>query len=445
MTRKVEACEAAIRDRLLRQPPKSLPPEAVAAFRAEAGKRTGEQRGLVKKYAARLAGEARSAATPQERTRLATLERERQALDAHRPAELPRAYVWDETSPKAPVTHVFKRGDPEKPTADVGPGLPAVLLHGEVTPPTPTAHTTGRRLWLARWVTSPDNPLTARVLVNRVWQHHFGRGIVTTPNDFGLMGEAPTHPELLDWLAARFVADGWRLKPLHRLIVLSSAYQLSSALGPNDNAAGGDRRPALFGRRLQTRLEAEAVRDSVLAVTGQLNPRRGGPGVFPPLPRAVLDGQSRPGEGWGQSPPAEASRRSIYLYSKRAIALPELELLDSPDTTSPCEQRPVSTTAPQALTFLNGSFTQEQSARFAERLCREAGADAGERVRLAFTLALCRRPTADELAKALDFLKRQERRIAGEGAGKPAGDAAGKALADFCLVLFNTNEFVYPG
>jgi hypothetical protein len=444
-TRKVEACEATIRDRLLCRPPKSFPPEAVAAFRAEPGKRTKEERGLVKKYAAQLAGDVRAAATADENTRLAAFERERQTAEAHRPAELPRAYVWDETSPKAPPTHVFKRGDPDKPTGEVTPGLPATLLRGEVAPPTPTAHSTGRRLWLARWITRPDNPLTARVLVNRVWLHHFGRGIVATPNDFGLMGEAPTHPELLDWLAARFVADGWRLKALHRLLVLSSAYQLSSALGPNENAAGGDRRLALFGRRLQTRLEAEAIRDSVLAVTGQLNPRRGGPGVFPPLPRAVLDGQSRPGEGWGQSPPAEAARRSIYLYSKRAIALPELELLDTPDTTSPCEQRPVSTTAPQALTFLNGAFTQAQSVRFAERLCREAGSDAGQCVRRAFALALCRPPTADELAKSLDFLTRQERRIAEESAGKPAGDAAGKALADFCLVLFNTNEFVYPG
>ncbi len=443
--RRVDACQSAIRDRLLARTPPPVPPEAVAAFRVEPGKRTKEQRNLVAKYSEQMAKEIRTAATADERARLDALERERRAAEAHRPAELPHAYVWDEVSAKAPATHVFKRGDPDRPTAEVGPGLPGILIRGEVAPPTPTAHTTGRRLWLAHWLTSPDNPLTARVMVNRVWQHHFGKGIVATPNDFGLMGEAPSHPELLDWLATRFVADGWRLKPLHRLLVLSSAYQLSSALGPNEDAAGGDHRLALFGRRQQTRLEAEAVRDSVLAVTGQLNPRRGGPSVYPPLPRAVLDGQSRPGEGWGTSPPAEAVRRSIYLYSKRAIALPELELLDTPDTTSPCEQRPVSTTAPQALTFLNGAFTQEQSAHFAERLRREAGSDHAERVRLAFTLALCRPPRADELAKALDFLKRQEKRIAEESAGKSAKDAAEKALADFCLVLLNTNEFVYPG
>ena len=259
------------------------------------------------------------------------------------------------------------------------------------------------------------------------------------------MGDAPTHPELLDWLAARFVADGWRLKPLHRLLVLSSAYRVSSALGAAGDGSGSDRRLALFGRRTQARLEAEAVRDSVLAVAGRLNPRRGGPSVYPPLPRSVLDGQSRPGEGWGHSDPAEAARRSIYVYSKRAIALPELELLDSPDTTSPCEQRPVSTTAPQALTFLNGAFTQEQSAHFAKRLCREAGKDAGDRIRLAFTLTLCRPPRAEELSMALKFLKEQERQIAGEAVGRPGEDAATRALAEFCLVLLNANEFVYPG
>jgi hypothetical protein len=282
-------------------------------------------------------------------------------------------------------------------------------------------------------------------MVNRLWQHHFGRGIVATTNDFGLMGDAPSHPELLDWLAARFVADGWSLKPLHRLLVQSSAYRVSSALGTAPDTSGTDPRLTLFGRRTQIRLEAEAVRDSTLAVAGQLNPRRGGPSVYPTLPRAVLDGQSRPGEGWGHSDAKEAARRSIYVYSKRAIALPELELLDSPDTTSPCEQRPVSTTAPQALTFLNGAFTQEQSAHFADRLCREAGKDDSDRVRLAFTLALCRPPRSEELSLAIDFLKKQERRIAAETAGKPAEDAATRALAEFCLVLLNANEFVYPG
>jgi hypothetical protein len=447
--RKLEACQAPIRARLLAgngaAKPTSLPADAVEAFRVEPARRTKAQLDVVKKYAAQMDKDVRAAATEDERKQLANLDREHETLASHRPKELPRAYVWYEESTKAPPTHVFKRGDPEKPLAEVGPALPASLVHDQPPPPTPTARTTGRRLWLARWIASADNPLTARVFVNRVWQHHFGRGIAATTNDFGLMGEAPTDPGLLDWLASRFVADGWRLKPLHRLIVLSSAYRVSSALGSGEDASGNDRRLALFGRRAQSRLEAEAVRDSILAVAGRLNPRRGGPSVYPPLPRSVLDGQSRPGEGWGHSDPADAARRSIYVYSKRAIALPELELLDSPDTTSSCEQRPVSTTAPQALTFLNGAFMQEQSAHFAERLCREAGNDSGKRVRLAFALALCRPPRSEELTLALGFLKEQERRIAAETAGKAAGEAASRALAEFCLVLLNANEFVYPG
>jgi hypothetical protein len=445
----VEAAEASIRSRLLAGGPDvkaiSLPADAVAAFRAEPAQRTPAQHALVKKHEAQLPKEARTAATAEERTRLAALERLRDDVEARRPAELPHAYVWDEPSAKAPVTRVLKRGDPEKPSHEVTPGFPAVLIHGDAATPTPTAHTTGRRLWLAHWIVSSDNPLTARVIVNRIWQHHFGRGIVATPNDFGLMGEAPTHPELLDWLAARFVADGWQLKALHRLLVLSNAYRVSADVEAEEDIATGDRRLVLFGRRLQARLEAEAVRDSILTVSGQLNSRHGGPSVYPDLPRAVLEGQSRPGEGWGHSDPREAARRSIYVYSKRAIALPELELLDAPDTTSPCEQRPVSTTAPQALTFLNGAFTREQSVRFAERVRREAGPGDADRVRFAFALALCRPPRAEELRLGLDFLKRQQHQIAGEATTKPAGDIADRALADFCLVLFNANEFVYPG
>jgi hypothetical protein len=296
---------------------------------------------------------------------------------------------------------------------------------------------------LARWLTEPDNPLTARVMVNRVWMHHFGKGIVATPNDFGLMGDAPSHPELLDWLAARFVAEGWRLKPIHRLLVLSSTYQTSASSSENDENASW--KLALFGRWRQRRLEAEAVRDAVLAVSGQLNSQMQGPSVYPPLPRAVLEGQSRPGDGWGKSDARQSARRSIYVFAKRSLALPELELLDTPDNTSPCEQRMTSTTAPQALTFLNGSFLHEQAAHFAERLRHEAGTDSAEQIRLAFTLTLCRPPSAEELRLAADFLARQERQIESDArtVGKPAADARQLALAALCLVMLNTNEFAY--
>jgi hypothetical protein len=354
----------------------------------------------------------------------------------------PQAHIYYEDSPQASPTRLFRRGDPKRATTAVSVGLPAVLVSQQPTPPTPLTHSTGRRRWLADWITRPDNPLTARVIVNRVWMYHFGKGLVATPNDFGVMGARASHPELLDWLANWFMAEGWRLKPLHRLIVLSRAYQTSSAAGSE-----GERKLALFGRWRQRRLEAEAVRDSILAVSGQLNPERGGPSVFPPLPQAVLDGQSQPGLGWGKSTPRQAARRSIYVFSKRSLAVPELELLDTPDTTSSCEQRPLSTTAPQALTFLNGVFVQEQAAHFAARLRRETGAEPANQIRRAFALALCRPPRPDELRLALDFLSRQERQIESDARrrGQTVSDVCQQALAALCAVLLNTNEFFYIG
>jgi hypothetical protein len=362
-----------------------------------------------------------------------------------RPKDGPRGYIFYEDGPKAPVTHVLRRGDPTKPGDEVGPALPAVLVAQQPAPPTPTAKTTGRRLWLAKWIAGPDNPLTSRVMVNRVWQHHFGKGIVGTPNDFGVMGDDPTHPELLDWLADRFVKDGWSLKKLHRLIVLSSAYQTSAALGDGDPT--NDRRLSLFGRWRGRRLEAEAVRDAVLAASGRLNLEHGGPGVYPPLPQAVLEGQSRPGDGWGKSDARQAARRSVYVFCKRSLPVPELQLLDAPDTTSSCEKRPVSTTAPQALTFLNGAFLNEQAAAFAERLHKEAGADPAAQVRRAFELALCRPPRPEELERTTAFLETQKRQVQkdAEAAGKPVADdeARSRAWASFCLVLLNTSEFAW--
>jgi hypothetical protein len=263
---------------------------------------------------------------------------------------------------------------------------------------------------------------------------------VATPSDFGLAGEPPSHPELLDWLAAELVSSGWSLKHLHRLILLSNAYRTSSAAdGP-----AAQRKLALFGRWKQHRLEAESIRDSILAASGELNSEMAGPGVYPVLPAAVLAGQSRPGLGWGSSDEWQSARRSIYVFAKRSLALPELELLDSPDTTSSCETRPVSTTAPQALTFLNGDFTNQLARHFADRLVREAGNDPLRQVRLAFALALCRPPTAQEEARVLAFLDRQAGQIQRD-AGRPLADIRRRALASFCLVLFNTSEFFYPG
>jgi hypothetical protein len=422
------------------------PPEAVAALRVEPDRRTLAQSGLVLKYSDALVfreREVRAGTTPEEAEQCDRLEKQIAALNAARPRELPRAYIWEEDGPTAPVTHVLHRGDPGKPRQAVESGVPAVLVPRQPEPPRPLAGSTGRRRWLTRWLTRPDNPLVARVMVNRIWQHHFGRGLVATANDFGTMGEPPTHPELLDWLAAEFVARSWSVKALDRLIVLSSTYR--TAAGDRPGVGKADPRAALLGRWRPRRLEAEAVRDSLLAVSGRLNPEMGGPGVYPPLPRAVLEGQSRPGDGWGKSDAREAARRSVYVFEKRSLAVPELEVLDAPDTTSSCEQRIVSTVAPQALTFLNGEFANEQARALAERLRREAGADPAAQLRHAFELALCRSPRAEELQAGLAFLSTQERQIEADlrEQKQDAADAGRKALEAFCLVLLNTNEFVY--
>jgi hypothetical protein len=338
---------------------------------------------------------------------------------------------------------VLKRGSPDQKGIAVEAGLPAVLAAKEVGGPTPTSKSSGRRLWLARWLTSPENPLVARVLANRTWQFHFGRGLVASSNDLGVMGDAPTHPELLDWLAAEAMTSGWRLKPLHRMIVLSQTYQRASAF--QREAAKLDPDNSLLWRHRQRRLEAEVIRDSILAVSGQLNAQMAGPGFYPNLPIAVLEGQSQPGQGWGKSDKREQARRSIYIFAKRSLGVPEIELLDAPDTTSSCEQRIVSTTGPQALAFLNGAFIHEQSRHFAARLVAEVGERTGDQVDRAFALALGRPPRTDESRASLLFLEKQEQQIKAETTGEKAraSDARRKALEAFCLVILNANELVY--
>jgi hypothetical protein len=443
--KQLEETRTAIRNRLFAVPGPDLPEtkrtalprEAVAAFQVEPAKRTDAQKDLVKKLADQLNKEILAAETAAEKSRREELEKTIASVNEKLSKVLPHAYVWSEDSATAPVTHILKRGNPERKADAVEPGLPAVLARDPPKPPTPTAHTTGRRLWLAQWIASAENPLTARVIVNRVWQHHFGEGIVTTPNDFGLMGEPPTHPELLDWLAADFMEHGWSLKWLHKLILLSNTYQMAAT-----PKTGLGSMP--WGCR-QRRLEAEPIRDAMLMVSSRLNQQEAGPSVYPKVPRAVLEGQSKPGDGWDQSDERQAARRSVYIFAKRGLAVPELDLLDAPDTTSSCEARMVSITGPQALTFLNGDFTYEQARSFANRLVKEAGNEAQAQVQRAFALALCRPPTDAETQAAIEFLDKQEKQIEADAkkAKRDASDARHKALEALCLVVLNTNEFAY--
>jgi hypothetical protein len=367
----------------------------------------------------------------------ADLEARIKDLEKNRPAPLRMVLGLTDAGPTASPTKLLMRGDAHKPGPEVAPGFLRAIdpTAPEIQAPS-GAKTTGRRSVLARWITQEKNPLTARVMVNRLWQHHFGRGLVGTPSDFGAMGEEPSNPELLDWLASEFVARGWSLKAMHRLMVTSDAYRRS---GQFDAA---DPENLYFGRMQAKRLEAEPIRDTVLAVNGTLNLQMHGPSVCPPIDKAVLAGQSRPGNGWQTSDPRAAARRSLYVFVKRTLPLPELEVMDAADNADPCPRRAVTTTALQALTLLNSGFWNDQALRFADRLVRETGPSLSEQVDRAFQLALARSPSESEHRDALEFLASYSQRVQSRPNNSDHADPAREALRAFCLVILNTNEFV---
>jgi len=332
-----------------------------------------------------------------------------------------RVLTATDVGPVSPPTRIVGNRKEEA----IEPGFLAVLDPGPapIEPPRAAPRSTGRRLALARWVCRPDNPLSARVIVNRVWQYHFGRGLVATSSDFGRLGERPSHPELLDWLASEFVAGGWRLKPLHRLILLSATYRQASERGLHDLAVARKIDPAnrLLWRRTVERLDAEEIRDAMLATSGELEPAIGGP-----------------------SEPISAPRRTIDCRVVRNIPDRLLDAFDAPDGNSTLPGRIATTTATQALLLMNGAWTLARARAFAARLERlePISADDQDRVVLAYRLALGRPPQADELAQAVAFLDRQAHLTQSPGARSEA--TAGQiALADFCHVLLNSNEFFY--
>jgi len=314
---------------------------------------------------------------------------------------------------------------------------PAFLLPGE--------RTSRRRLTLAHWIARPENPLTARVIVNRVWQFHFGEGLVRSPSDFGVMGEEPTHPELLDWLADWFVREGWSLKKLHRLITTSNAYRMNKRWRPDYGAEDPDY--TRLWRVHYRRLEAEAIRDAMLAVSGRLNRKMTGPSMYPEVPREALAAHSDPDKVWKPLDEREASRRTVYAFLKRSMVVPMLEVLDLCDTARTSARRVTTTVAPQALTLMNGTFVNRQARHFADRLLREVGADADKQVERAFRLALCRPPTKAERSALVRFLREEADHLVKEAAakGRPVvpSEARQRALEQMCRVIFNLNEFVY--
>lgn len=350
----------------------------------------------------------------------------------------PLAMGIRDASREARPTYILLRGDHRLQGAEVQPNVPAVLR--QVSPiafptPGPEAKSTGRRLALARWLTHPDHPLTARVMANRLWQYHFHRGLVGSSSNFGLNGETPTHPELLDWLAQEFIAGGWRIKRMHKLIMLSNTYQQSTRLDPTAVARDPDN--LYLWRYPRKRLEAEAIRDSILAVAGTLNREMYGPGVKPRIHPSLIATGSTPKWPIVEREGPEHWRRSVYVFVKRSVLMPLLEGFDAPTATQSCERRHPTVVPTQALMLMNNEFVQEQAEHFARRLEREAGPQPERMIERGYWLALGRLPSAVEQEAALTFLAEQEK----HHQGKPAPRL--EALTDFCHVLFNLNEFIY--
>ena len=345
-----------------------------------------------------------------------------------------KALVVTEAGPNAPETHLLIRGNPHVEGDTVEPAFLSVL--GEVVPSPPKppegSKTTGRRTILADWVVAAENPLTPRVMANRLWQYHFGRGIVRSSSNFGTQGDKPTHPKLLDELALELLEGGWRLKPLHKRIMMSETYKMSST--PSPESLANDPMNDNFWRFDMRRLTSEEIRDSILSVSGQLNPNMFGPSIYPEIPDEVKAGQSVPGSGWLSSTPEEAARRSIYIHIKRSLLMPILESFDAAETDRSSPVRFTTTQPTQALAMVNGKFLNGQAALLAQRLKREAGADLASLVKLALSLVTARTPSAAEVDRGvtlIEKLKGQE------------GLSADEALKDFSLVVLNLNEFLY--
>jgi hypothetical protein len=334
--------------------------------------------------------------------------------------------VVRETGREVPVSFVMTRGDFQRPGNPVEAAFPRVLDPGEmaVSPPDGDAASSMRRTAFARWLTRPDHPLTARVIVNRLWQHHFGAGIVASSGDFGHTGEQPAHPELLDWLATELPVRGWSLKEMHRLMVTSRAYRQASRGGGEawERALEHDPGNRLLSRMSRRRLEGEAIRDTFLAVSGQLNREAGGPSVRPPLPKEVTSTLLQ--NQWEVTPDeAGHRRRSVYVFARRNLRYPIFEAFDRPDSNLTCSRRDRSTTAPQSLMLLNSEFSLATAEALAARISVEAS-DTGERIERAYAHLFSRPPESDERALGRRFLDRG-------------------SLVEYCLALLNTNEAIY--
>jgi len=388
--------------------------------------------------ASRTDDDLRSCLNPEESDKLRSIERRLINMYASYRAK-PFACGVTDVGDFSPRTFVPVRGsttgtpvDPGFFTALGGGDIPEKSFERPTTGPIPLTATTGRRHALANWLVSPDNPLTARVMVNRIWQFHFGRGLVATSNDFGSRGSAPSHPELLDWLAAEFVRSGWSVKHIHRLILNSATWRQSA--NPSKDARDRDPENLYLSHFSRRRLDSEELRDSILAVSGSLNRKAEGRPIVPPLSKEELFNMiGRAADFWiVTADSSEYTRRSIYLFQRRTFRMPMMEVFDAPESMITCPRRDSSTTAPQSLTLLNGSFTLDQSRAFAAKLSGQYPDDSAL-VQSTYREILLRDPTPQESQQTIEFLANQIRNTGSRQ----------NAATEIVRALLNLNEFLY--
>ena len=436
---------------------------------------------LAKKFSKELKVEAkdfRQFFSEDERGDWDAREKALKALEARKPKRLPTAFGFADFGPKPRETFLLARGDFRSKSEPVELGFLTVLTRGQsaadywavARAESRRSDSTQQRRALAEWMTDLDHgagALVARVIVNRVWQHHFGQGLVRTVNDFGARCDPPTHPELLEWLTHEFVKGSWKLKPLHRLIMTSATYLQDSAVAvPRQSAAISEQprysttkgQPAalsrdaatidpdnrLLWRRRPQRIESEILRDSMLAVSGALNPQMFGPAVKAPIAPEAIQARNMKDPYPKDLKDTPATRwRSVYMFHKRVVQHPLMQAFDGPDAQASCGRRENTTVAPQALALLNDKFVRARAVDFAQRVEKEAGAEPGAQVRLAWRLALGREPSTAELESGTAYLSAQTRQRSTRDPGKPNTDAQNLARADFCQAIFAMNEFIY--
>src|SRR5215831_16839167 len=432
-----------------------FPKEAQEAIFTPPEKRTPMQWQTYYRSASRLPKDTalEKSLTGEAEERYNALKKELSQYDSIKPPDPPVAEVMMDQGREAPPTYLLAKGVWDAPLEAVQPGFLSILdLNPARVVPPEGLESTGRRSALANWLTDPSNPLVSRVMVNRIWHYHFGQGIVGSPSDFGVMGERPSNPKLLDYLASEFIANGWSMKKLHRMIMLSNSYQESSAY--QEAAAAIDPEDKLLWRFERRRLEGEVIRDSMLFVSGALNMKMGGPGVFPPLPPGVSQPRSTYMNWKPEKDQAEANRRSVYVFVKRNLRYPMFEAFDFPDTHESCPRRFATVTPTQPLTMMNDELVMEWSRALAGRVLNDSGLSTEQQIERAYRLALSRSPRPEESRLVLDFLTRQttllaDRLTKSEQVTLPPSvpdgmkPAQAAAFVDFCHTLLNSNEFIY--